>query len=142
VCQLPRIRLIAAVLESIDVNLRNNSAQFQYIASMGHDTLGKAEMHAGILYLDQRNLLADLGILVKDEVGKNAPRLSVGVGIKALTAKAQDNNAAALALGGVVRYAPLPDRRFGIIGQLYLSPNIVTFGNADRYTETGVRFEY
>ncbi|MFI4941428.1 MAG: YfaZ family outer membrane protein, partial [Burkholderiales bacterium] len=138
-----------AMADSVDVNLRNNSAQFQYIASMGHDTLGKAEMHAGVIYVNQKNLLGDLGILVKDEVGKSVPGLSVGVGIKGLTAKtngnnslAPGNNMAALAIGGMVRYAPFPDRRFGIVGQLYLSPNIVTFGDADRYTETGVRFEY
>jgi hypothetical protein len=132
----------AAMADTVDVNLRDNSAQFQYFASMGRDTLGKAEMHAGLLYVDKKNLLGDLGILVKDEVGKSAPGVSVGVGIKGLTAKAKNNNAAALALGGVVRYSPRPDRRFGIIGQLYFSPNIVTFGDADRYVETGVRFEY
>jgi hypothetical protein len=128
--------------DTVDVNLRDNSAQFQYFASMGRDTLGKAEMHAGVLYVDKKNLLGDLGILVRDEVGKKAPGISVGVGIKGLTAKANDHNVAALAIGGMVRYAPLPDHRFGIIGQLYFSPNIVTFGDADRYTETGVRFEY
>lgn len=131
-----------ALADTVDVNLRDNSAQFQYIASMGRDTLGKAEMHAGVLYVDKRNLLGDLGILVKDEVGRNAPGVSVGVGIKGLTAKAKGYNASALALGGMVRYSPFPDHRFGIVGQLYFSPNIVTFGDADRYTETGVRFEY
>lgn len=128
--------------DTVDVNLRDNSAQFQYFASMGRDTLGKAEMHAGLLYVDNKNLLGDLGIMVRDEVGKNAPGISVGVGIKGLTAKAKSNDAAALALGGMIRYSPLPDHRFGIIGQLYFSPNIVTFGDADRYTETGVRLEY
>jgi len=133
----------ASVLaDTVDINLRNDSAQLQYFASMGRDTLGKAEMHAGFLYADNKNLFADLGILVKDEVGKNAPGVSVGVGIKGLTAKANRNTAAALALGGMVRYAPLPDHRFGIVGQFYFSPNIVTFGNADRYAEAGIRFEY
>lgn len=132
----------AAMADAVDVNLRDNSAQLQYIASMGHDTLGKADMHAGIVYVDKENLLGDLGITVRDEVGKNAPGLSVGVGIKVLTAKAKNNHASALALGGMARYSPLPDRRFGIIAQLYYSPNIVTFGNADRYTETVARLEY
>ena len=131
-----------ALADSVDINLRDNSAQLQYIASMGHDTLGKAEMHAGILYDDKKNLLGELGIMVKDDVGRNAPGLSVGVGIKAVAGKAQDNSASALALGGMVHYAPMPDRRFGMVGQFYFSPNIVTFGNADRYIETGARFEY
>ena len=132
----------AAVADAVDINLRDNSAQLQYFASMGRDTLGKAEMHAGILYVDKRNLLADLGLMVKDEIGMNAPGFSVGVGVKGLTAKAQNNNAAALALGGMVRYAPFPDRRLGLITSLYYSPSIVTFGDTDRYAEFGARAEF
>ncbi len=30
----------------------------------------------------------------------------------------------------------------GIIGQLYVAPNITTFGDADRYVETNLRVEY
>ena len=131
-----------ALADTVDVNLRDTSAQIQYSASMGRDTLGKGELHAGVLYVDKNNLLGDLGLLVKDDVGGGAPGVSVGVGIKGLMAKAMGNDATALALGGLVRYAPFSDSRFGIIGQLYFSPNIVTFGDADRYTETGVRFEY
>ena len=130
-----------SMADTLDINLRDSSAQIQYLASLGRDTLGKAELHAGVLYVDKKNLLGDFGILVKDEVG-NAPGLTVGVGIKGLTARAKDVDAAALALGLQVRFAPFADTRFGILGQAYFSPNIVTFGEADRYTETGVRFEY
>ena len=59
-----------------------------------------------------------------------------------LTAKAQNNNAVALALGGMVRYAPFPDRRLGLIASLYYSPNIVTFGDTDRCAEIGARMEF
>ncbi len=128
--------------DSFDVNLRDTSAQIQYSASMGRDTLGKAELHAGVLYANKQNMLGDFGLLVKDDVGGNAPGVTVGVGVKGLTAKVADIDAAALALGGLVRYAPFADSRFGIIGQLYFSPNIVTFGNANRYTEAVLRLEY
>ena len=128
--------------DTIDVNFRDNSAQVQYRAPMGRDTLGKAEFHMGVLYVDKNNLLGDFGILVRDDVGRNAPGISVGVGLKAVSGKAKNNDASALALGGLVRYSPFADSRFGIIGQFYLSPNIVTFGDADRYLETTARFEY
>jgi hypothetical protein len=128
--------------DTVDFNLRNDSVQFQYFASMGTGNLGKSELHAGLLYVNQKDLLADIGIIVKDEVGKNAPGVSVGVGIKGLTAEANGNTEAAVALGGLVRYSPFPDHRLGIIGLLYFAPNIVTFGDAVRYTETGARLEY
>lgn len=128
--------------DSIDINLRDSSAQFQYGAAMGKDTLGRSELHMGFLYTNKNNTLGDMGILVKDEVGSNAPGVTVGVGIKGLIAKAQNNNATALAIGGLVRFSPLTDTRFGITGLVFLSPNIVTFGDADRYAETGVRLDY
>ena len=146
------VSLVAAILptlfspmawaDSFDVNLRDTSAQIQYSASMGRDTLGKAELHAGVLYANKQNMLGDFGLLVKDDVGGNAPGVTVGVGIKGLMAKVGDIDAAALALGGLVRFAPFADSRFGIVGHLYFSPNIVTFGNANRYTETVLRLEY
>jgi hypothetical protein len=136
-----------ALADTIDINLSDTSAQFQYKSSLGRDALGKTEFHFGVLYVDKNNLLGDFGLLVKDEVGSKAPGFSVGVGIKGLVAKVKgDNpaasNASALALGGLVRYSPPATPRLGIVGQVYLSPNIVTFGDADRYVETGARIEY
>lgn len=131
-----------ALADTVDINLRDSSAQIQYRASMGRDTLGKSELHAGFLYTNKNDTFGDLGILVQDEVGRNAPGVIVGVGLKGLIAKVQNNNARALAIGGLVRFSPLTDTRFGITGLAYLSPNIVTFGAADRFVETGVRLDY
>jgi hypothetical protein len=131
-----------ALADAFDINMNDNSVQLQYGASMGRDTLGKSELHFGYLYTNDKNSFADLGILVKNEVGSNAPGVTVGVGIKGLLAKGQNYDASALAIGGLVRFAPFPDKRFGISGLLYLSPNIVTFGDADRYVETGAKLDY
>jgi hypothetical protein len=133
--------------DTVDINLRDKSAQFQYKSSLGRDALGKTEFHVGVLYVNTNNLLSDFGILVKDELGGPAPGFSVGVGIKGLVARVTGNNptvsnVSALALGGLVRYSPPATPRLGVVGQVYLSPSIVTFGDADRYVETGVRMEY
>ncbi|MFZ2541435.1 MAG: YfaZ family outer membrane protein [Gallionella sp.] len=131
-----------SLADVIDINVRDASAQFQYSASMGRDTLGRSEMHLGFLYTNKNNTLGDLGILVQDEVGSSAPGVTVGVGVKGLVAKAQNNHARALAIGGLVRFSPFTDTRFGITGLIYLSPNIVTFGDANRYIETGLKLDY
>jgi hypothetical protein len=137
----------SALADTIDINLSDTSAQLQYKSSMGRDALGKTEFHVGVLYVDNNNLLGDFGLLVKDELGSNAPGVSVGVGIKGVVAKVkggnpETSNASALALGAMVRYSPPATQRLGIVGEVYLSPNIATFGDADRYVETGVRVEY
>lgn len=137
----------AALADTVDINLRDSSAQFQYKSSMGRDALGKTEFHMGVLYANSKNVMGDFGLLVKDELGGNAPGFSVGVGLKGVVARVKGNNpmvsdASALALGAMLRYSPPTTPRLGIVGQAYLSPNIVTFGDADRYAETVARLEF
>jgi hypothetical protein len=136
-----------AMADTIDFNLRDTSAQFQYKSSMGRDALGNTEFHLGVLYVNRNNLLSDFGLLVKDELGGNAPGFSVGVGIKGLVARVKDgnpttSNGSALALGGLVRYSPPAIPRLGIVGQVYLSPHVVSFGDVDRYAEAVAQMEY
>ncbi len=136
-----------ALADSVDINLRDTSAQFQYISSLGRDPLGNTKFHAGVLYVNHNNMLGDFGLVVQDELGDNAPGYSVGVGIKGIVAKVNgngpvNNSASALALGGLVRYSPPSAQRLGIVGEIYWSPNIVTFGDANRYIETNARVEY
>ncbi|MDO8413151.1 MAG: YfaZ family outer membrane protein [Gallionellaceae bacterium] len=127
--------------DAVDINLSNDVAQFQYLAPMGQVGQGKSEFHMGFLYNDSNNILGDMGLLVKNNAG-NADILSGGIGGKVVVARITSNNAAALALGGKLRYAPFADKRWGIIGQVYFAPDIVTFGDADRYIQTGVGIEY
>ena len=134
-----------AVADSIDLNLRNSSAQFQYSGSMGREALGKAELQIGALYSEEgnnRNTLGEFGIVVKDEVGSKAPGFSAGVGIKGLVAHTKGTNESAVAIGGMVRFSPLDLSRLGIVGRIYVAPNITTFGDADRYIETAIQAEY
>ncbi|MBI5430960.1 MAG: hypothetical protein HY938_10975 [Nitrosomonadales bacterium] len=132
----------AAVADTLDINLRDSSAQLQYRASIGRDTLGRSELHLGVLYADKDNFLSDFGLLVKDEIGRNTPGVTVGVGIKAVAARANASDASAVAIGAQVGFKPLTDQRFSIVGQAYVSPTILTFGEAKRYIETSARMEY
>ena len=137
----------AALADTVDINLRDTSAQFQYISSLGRDPLGKTKFHVGVLYRNRNNMLGDFGLVVQDELGDNAPGFSVGVGIKGVVAKVSGDSSivsstTAMALGGLVRYSPPATQRLGLVGEIYLSPNIVTFGDANRYVESNVRAEY
>jgi len=132
----------SAFADSLDINLRDTSAQFQYSAAAGHSTLGKSELHLGYLYTSKTNSYADFGLRVKDEVSSSTPGLAAGVGVKALLGKVGSNSASAVALGALVRYSPPAFSRLGFAGQAYWSPNILTFGDADRTMETGLRVEY
>jgi hypothetical protein len=135
-----------AMADTVDLNLRNSSVQFQYSAAMGREALGKTELHLGALYSshtnNSNNTLGDFGIAVKDEVGSQVPGFSVGVGIKGLVAHTQGTNESGVAIGGLIRYSPPGLSRLGIVGQLYFAPNITTFGDANRYVESVARLEF
>ena len=135
----------AAMADTLDLNLRNSAAQVQYGTSMGRDSLGKTELHFGALYSNSNNsnnTLGDLGIVVKDELGSNAPGFSVGAGIKGVAAHTQSTNESAVAIGGLIKYSPPGLSRMGLVGQLYFAPNITTFGDANRYVEDEFEVEY
>ena len=131
----------SAQADALDINLSNDVAQFQYIAPMGDVGQGKSEGHAGFLYNDKDNLLVDAGVLVSND-GDSAALASIGIGIKGVAAKIEKNDSAALALGGQIRITPADDRKFAIVARLYFAPDIVTFGDAEKYYEAIVRAEY
>ena len=131
----------SARADALDINLSNDVAQFQYIAPMGDVGQGKSEGHAGFLYNDKDNLLVDAGVLVSND-GDSAALASIGIGIKGVAAKIEKNDSAALALGGQIRITPADDRKFAIVARLYFAPDIVTFGDAEKYYEAIVRAEY
>ena len=132
---------VSAVADAFDINLSNDVAQFQYIAPMGDVGQGKSEGHAGFLYNDKDNVLLDAGVLVSNE-GDSAALASIGIGIKGVAAKIGKYDTAALALGGQVRITPADDRKFSIVARAYFAPDIVTFGDAEKYFEAIVRVEY
>lgn len=140
---IPLLAASSAILaDTVDINLRDDSVQLQYIAPVGRDTLGTSELHAGFLYTKKNDRLGEFGLVVKEaERGSNSG-ITAGIGLKGLVASVNGDDAIALALGGRVRFSLPPATRLGIVGQLYFSPNIATYRDAERFTEASARLEY
>jgi hypothetical protein len=67
--------------------------------------------------------------------------------MEAVAANLKDNpgitsNATALALDALVRFSPPGASHVGFAGELHYAPRILTFGDAERYTQAMVRAEY
>ena len=135
-----------AMADMLDVNLNNNTAQFQYSTANGVNPQGKADIHAGLLYNSAKSLLANVGVMVTNGL-EASPGTSVGIGMEALAANIKDNapvtsNATAVALDALVRFAPPTNPQLGFAGELHYAPKILTFGDAERYSQGIVRVEY
>jgi hypothetical protein len=136
----------AAEADALDINLNNNTAQFQYGTAAALNTQGNPDIHVGLLYNNANSALANLGIMVVNSQDR-APGLSIGVGVEALGAQIKDNppfksTASAVALDGLVRYSPPAVSQLGFVGELHYAPRIITFGDADRYMLAGARVEF
>jgi hypothetical protein len=132
-----------AAADTLDVGLSNTTAQFKYGVSSG--LAGKSEVYAELMYNDVNSVIGGMGLLVaNDEM--NTPGLTFGVGAKAVAATIKNapsrKNASAIALGLQVRYELPSERRVALAGELYMAPKIITYGDAERYQQYGVRAEF
>lgn len=136
-----------AAADTFDINLNNETAQFQYNLNTGRATTqGKSEYRFALLYTDSNSTMGEGGLMVTNDADKDNG-ISVGVGIKALVASvsrasSSKINASAVALGGQLRFSPPSASRFGIVGEFQFAPKVITFGDADSYDQVGVRLEY
>lgn len=130
-----------AAADTLDIALSNTTAQFKY--GVPSSLAGKSEMYAEMMYNDKNSVLGGVGVLVSNEQGNG---LSIGVGAKAVAAtlKVVPNrkNASAVALGVQVRYELPAERRVAFAGEVYVAPQIIAFGDANRFQQFAVRAEY
>ncbi len=132
--------------DTLDINLSNNTAQFQFGTGTPTGTQGRTDLHAGVLYNNVNSILVNAGVLVVNSQD-GAPGLTIGAGVEALVATIKDNppirsNASAVALDVLVRYSPPATNQLAFAGEMHYAPRIITFGDADRYSQFGARVEY
>ena len=142
--------LLAATMtaraDMLDINLNNNTAQFQFSTASEVNAQGNADIHGGLLYNNEKSTLFNLGLMEQNTL-EGAPGLSAGVGMEAVVARVKDNpprtsNVSALAVDGLLRYSPPSADLIGIAGEVHYSPRILTYGDAERYIQGIVRLEY
>lgn len=133
-----------AVGQSLDINLGDESAQFKYGSLVGGSTYGRTEMLLGLLYNDDRNYMAELGLQVVDVAGTKTPGLEIGAGVKFyyVDTEVDGNDGSAIGIGGQLRYKFAQFPRIVFIGQLHFAPGIVSFGAVDSMIEYGVAIAY
>lgn len=130
--------------DNLDINLSNTAAQFKY--SLPSGVAGKSELFASVMYNDVNSVMGEAGLLVLNEEG-SIPGLSVGVGAKAVIATLKNVavnrlSASGAALGAQLRFEIPADRRFAFSGEYHYAPRIITFGDADHFSQAAVRAEF
>ncbi|MFA6119923.1 MAG: YfaZ family outer membrane protein [Sideroxydans sp.] len=130
--------------DNLDINLSNATAQFKY--SLPSGVAGKSELFAAVMYNDVNSVMGEAGLLVLNEEG-SVPGLSLGIGAKAVAATLKNVtnsrlSASGAALGVQLRFEVPADRRFAFSGEYHYAPRIITFGDADHFSQAAVRAEF
>ena len=134
----------AANAQRIDITLKEDSARFSYVTLIGGSTFGRTEMNMGVLYNEDKNTAFDIGLQVIDVAGSKTPGLELGVGPRFyyLRHDLLDVDAAAIALGGQLRYKLPSVQRLSLIGNAFYAPSITATLDADSLYELGLGVAY
>ena len=133
-----------ASAQRIDVTLKQDSARFSYVSLIGGSTFGRTEMNTGILYNEDDNMAVDIGLQVIDVAGSKTPGLELGVGPRFyyLRHDVKDSDAAAVALGGQLRYKLPSVQRLSLVASAFYAPSITSTLDAHTMHEIGMGVAY
>lgn len=132
-----------ALADAVDIALSDKSARFHYNSGVAQSQDLNVEM--GYLYNTDNTHLFVLGLNVIGQ-SSDVSGLSASIGGRLYSASTKPENngkneLAALALGTDIRYK-FPDKPLGVAAYAYYAPKIVSFLDADRLSEVGLRAEY
>jgi hypothetical protein len=137
-----------AAAESFEISLNDTSVQAQYGHLLGRDDYGAAHLQSRLLYNDRKDTL--LGSLGLDFSGEplEVPGLELAVGVHLIGGETQrgrhveDFDLLSLGIGGRVVYAPAELHGLSVGGRAFYGPKILSFLDAERLIETGVRLGF
>ena len=126
----------------MDISLGNESAQFVYLTDSGSLGYGGADVGFGFLYNEDSDTALTAGIMVVGNLGERKD-LALGVGAKAyiINLDDEDDDAAALAIGGEFRYIIPSGTPVGFIANIHFAPGITAFGDTEDLRELNFRVE-
>ena len=144
----PRIILLAVALlissvsaaEEINVQLASDTARFTYLTEAFGQDFGRLELETGFLYNENGDNLLNVGMLVRGE-SVSVP-LIVSMGARAYYADLGASTVAALAIGGDLLLVPESWGGLGIGGFYFTAPSVVSFLDAENFTEYGVYINF
>lgn len=132
-----------ALAGSAELNLSSDAVKAAFASSLTRSGL---QFDASYLHNEdkkpQDHDVAALGLHLVDDAQQGKTPFTVGIGAKLFMVDVTAADGGALGVGGFFRYTLPSYNRFGIGGDLYYAPKVVSFGGQERYSEAAVRLEY
>ena len=125
----------------LDLNLNDDAAKLSYAADVSPRNL---RVDGGVLHHQDRGDVLHIGLNLTGEASAGANPVTGGLGGRIIYADADLNNrdAVYLGVGGFLRYTLPTYDRFSVYGHVYYAPDVLAFGDGDRYQEIEARLSY
>lgn len=134
----------AVAADNIEVDLRDDAIRGLYSMDLSSRGYSGLSTDFGILYNEDQKQLDDTlvhaGLLVSGENWSKSGTFSISLGGRAVYTSPERIDLGAIAIGGKVRFSPV--HRLGIGGSVFYAPKIISFMDAESYTEMTLRVDY
>jgi hypothetical protein len=126
---------------AVEFYISNDALQALYVRDLEFPELGPTEVRGGFFYNEDRDLigLADLLLLVGDEVDVRRLDLRVGTRLYGAFLAPEDEDVFGVGLGGEAEYFFNRARTVSVKLGLFYAPDIATFGDADNVKDVNLR---
>jgi len=135
-----------AFADMFNVQLSNNTGRFLYSKEVYGNQYGPVDMELGLLFNQDSDKMVHFGMMVRNDTLDNPLVISIGLrayyGDVGHKAPGPHSKFGALAIGGELLFIPdnLGGLGFGV--HYYLAPSVVSYVDADKFTEYGFRVNY
>jgi hypothetical protein len=125
----------------IDLSLNSDALRVQYAHEFNSNAMN---LDAGWLYNSDTGDVLHIGFFVAGEASSGSNPVTAGVGARLVYTNGELTNqdGFALPIGGFVRWSPRQANRFAVDGQIYFAPEVLSLGDAKKYEEYTIRFNY
>lgn len=135
-----------AFADMLNIQLSNDSGRFIYSTEIFGGQYGPIDLESGLYFNQDSDKMVHLGLMVRNDTLDNPLVISVGaraylgdVGHSTGQVRAKFG---AVAVGGEILVIPNNLGGLGFGAYYYLAPSVVTYMDADSFSEYGVRLNY
>ena len=134
---------LATVDDAIEVYISEEAVQAQYLRDLDISGVGRTQARAGFFYNEERDLIGVVDLLagIGDPADKLALDVRVGARVYGAFLHVEDQDVAGIGIGGEAQWSFGRDRETSVVLIAFVSPDILTFGVADKVTDASLRFQ-
>jgi len=133
---------------AIDFRVGKDMAELSYYGQTASFGYGGADLGIGVLFNDDKDVIANGTILVSGTSSGDIRALHFGVGAKVYggdisgtKSQSYDIQGGAVAIGGQIRYVFPSSMPFAVLGEVFYAPNVTSIAEWDRTQEYRVALE-